>query len=514
MIREAAENDLVKFISLVAPHRVLGDIHKELIEWWMRSDAKDHQLALLPRDHQKSAMIAYRVAWHITRHPDTTVLYVSATSGLAIKQLKMIKDILTDKVYRKYWPEMVNERIGQREKWTETEISVDHPKRKEEGVRDSTVMAVGLTTSITGFHFKVAVLDDVVVIENAYTTEGREKVKTLYSLLSSIETTDTTEEARQEEWVVGTRYEPRDLYNDLIGMTSEVYSKEGELIDEKLVFDVFEQKVEDRGDGTGEFLWPRQKRYDGAYFGFNTAILMKKKAKYLDQRQYRAQYYNDPNDPDNQRIDRSKFQYYDKKFVKRDNGYWYFKDERLNVYAAIDFAFTTKASSDFTAIVVVGISGNGDIYVLDIDRFKTDRVPVYFERIRDMFNKWNFRKLRAETTSGQSVIVKELKNTYFKPYGLEVKVDEFSPSRREGTKEERLATILEPRYENNAVWHYRGGYCSLLEEELIYANPSHDDIKDALAGAIDIAVPPMRNKSRSSGQPRLVYNSRFGGVAH
>ena len=63
-IRQAAENDLEFFIQLVAPQQVLGDCHKEVIEWWTREDARNYQLLLFPRDHGKSRLIAYRVAWN------------------------------------------------------------------------------------------------------------------------------------------------------------------------------------------------------------------------------------------------------------------------------------------------------------------------------------------------------------------------------------------------------------------------------------------------------------------
>src|SRR5690242_4283050 len=170
-IKEMAEADLEIFIRLVHPHRVLGAIHSELIQWWNRSDSKSHQLVLLPRDHGKSAMVAYRVAWEITRNPAIRVLYISSTANLAEKQLKFIKDILTSKIYRRYWPEMVNVDEGKREKWSSTEISVDHPKRKAETVRDPTIFTAGLTTVITGMHCDIAVMDDVVVRENALTSE-------------------------------------------------------------------------------------------------------------------------------------------------------------------------------------------------------------------------------------------------------------------------------------------------------------------------------------------------------
>ena len=84
-IRVAAENDLAFFIQLVAPQQVLGNCHKEVIEWWTREDAKRFQLLLFPRDHGKSRLVAYRVAWELTRDPTLRVLYISATANLAEK---------------------------------------------------------------------------------------------------------------------------------------------------------------------------------------------------------------------------------------------------------------------------------------------------------------------------------------------------------------------------------------------------------------------------------------------
>ena len=52
LVKQAAEEDLLTFIRLVAPHRVLGAVHEELCAWWQRQDAKDNQLVLLPRAFQ------------------------------------------------------------------------------------------------------------------------------------------------------------------------------------------------------------------------------------------------------------------------------------------------------------------------------------------------------------------------------------------------------------------------------------------------------------------------------
>ncbi len=200
--RLLAESNLEEFIKLVHPKRLLGNIHREIIKWWTSSKASNHTLLLLPRDHMKSALVAYRVAWELTRDPTLRVLYISSTSNLATKQLKFIKDIFTRDVYTLYWPTMVNAEEAKREKWTEREISLDHPKRKEDSIRDPSIFTAGLTSNIVGMHCDIAVLDDVVVHSNAYTEEGRNKVRDQYSYLSSILGTEG------REWAVGTRYHP------------------------------------------------------------------------------------------------------------------------------------------------------------------------------------------------------------------------------------------------------------------------------------------------------------------
>jgi len=427
LVKQAAEADLLTFIKLVAPHRVLGAVHEELCAWWQRDDAKDNQLVLLPRDHQKSAMIAYRVAWWITKHPEATVLYVSATANLAEKQLKAVKDILLSDIYRFYWPEMVNELEGKRERWAVDEISVDHPKRKAEGIRDATIKAAGITANVTGLHCSVAVLDDVVVPDNAYTQLGREQVRAFYSQLSSIESTGA------KEWAVGTRYHPGDLYRDMMEMTETYYDEETDTEVELEVYEVFERTVETNG----EFLWPKQRRTDGKTFGFDAKELARKKAKYLD------------------------------------SGAWYFGDKLLHVYAAMDFAYTVNHNSDYTVIAVVGVDEDNNYYILDIDRFKTNKISVMYDRAESVFRKWRFKKMRCEVVAAQRLIVTQFKD-YMRSQNIVFTVEEYNPPRNM-SKTERIAAILEPRYNNNQIWHYKGGNCQILEEELIMNNPEHDN---------------------------------------
>jgi hypothetical protein len=508
MHKELAESSLIEFIKLVHPKRWLGNIHREIINtFWCREKAQSHQLLLLPRDHMKSALVAYRVAWKLTQNPALRVLYISSTSNLATKQLKFIKDIFTSDNYRAFWPDMVEKEETKREKWTEREISLDHPKRKEEFIRDPSIFTAGLTSNIVGMHCDIAVLDDIVVQSNAYLEEGRGKVKDQYGLLSSVETIDA------EEWVVGTRYHPNDLYADLAGMEIESYDELGNVTKAEPLFEVFERQVESIGDGSGEFIWPREKQPDGKWFGFDTETLAKKKAQYLNKIHFRAQYYNDPHDVESSPIKRDLFQYYDQNFLSHRDGRWYFKGNNLNVFASVDFAYSLGKRSDHTAIVVIGVDGSQNYYLLEIDRFKTDKPSVYFDHILKLFQKWGFRKIRAEVSVAQKVIVNDLKDNYIRPYGLSLSVDEYRPTRWVGSKEERILAVLEPRYANHQIWHYMGGNCQVLEEELIFTNPAHDDCKDALASCIDFAVAPVNTyKIKKDLNNGFQFHGKFGGV--
>jgi len=117
-------------------------------------------------------------------------------------------------------------------------------------------------------------------------------------------------------------------------------------------------------------------------------------------------------------------------------------------------------------------------------------------------------------TAAQKAIVKELKEGYFKPHGLYLSVEELAPTRASGSKQERMSAVLEPRYDNLSIWHYRGGNCQTLEDELTVAHPSHDDCMDSLSCAISISVPPVGITGRDGGRHlKLVPNSRFGGIS-
>lgn len=508
-IRDLAENNLYFFARLVNPGYMYGSIHRDIFNWLQEYTLYGHgavssnKLIMLPRAHLKSHMVATWAAWMVVRHPEITILYVSATSELAMTQLFAIKNIMDNDMFKKYWPEFLHPDTGKRTQWAAKSIIIDHPKRKKEGIRDATIKIAGLDTNTTGWHADVICADDLVVPENAYTEEGRNSVSKKASQFTSIRN------AGGFTLACGTRYHPNDIYSVWKEQVTELYDDEGQQTGTEMVWDIREHAVET----DGIFLWPRAIRNDNKAFGFDLTTLARVKAEYIDRTQFYAQYYNDPNDPSSERINREVFQYYNPLYLKKNGSRWEYNGKKLNVYAAVDFAYSLEKRADYTAIVVIGIDSDKNIYVLDIDRFKTFKTIEYFQHILALHSKWSFKKLQAEVTAAQKTIVEDIKE-HVRKFGLTLSVLEFRPSRYDGSKDERIAAVLEHRYENMEMWHNEGGWTPVLEDELVQSRPPHDDIKDALASAVSIAIAPMRStRDKIAGFLDRGPRSRFGGYA-
>lgn len=509
-MRERLLSDFWFFIRAVNPHYVYGDVHERMCKFFQRykvfgranSDEVNKFLALIPRAHLKSHIIANFCAWAILRDPELIVTYVSASSRLSKLQLTAIKNSLTSPTVMALFPEYIHSDEGKRTVWNQNEIRIDHWKAAGD-VRDPTVTAVGVDSIATGTHCDILIFDDLVVPENN-TEVGREKVKETYSFYNSILNPGGFCAA------VGTRYHGGDIYNTMKEESYELYGDDGiEIIGVQPAWDILEEQVET----DGVFIWPATRDKDAdKVFGFNNQILARIRASYTSQAAFKSQYYNNPNSGDEDRIDRSKFQYWNQRLLEQKNGYWYYNDRRLNLFTAIDFAYSNNKRSDNSAIVVIGMDYAKNIYVLDMVQFKTTNMGRYIDEIKLLHSKWEFRRMRAETSAAQQVIVGTVKEA-FRDAGLPISIEEFKPTRHDGAKEARMAAVLEPVYEEGRVLHPKHGLVNILEDQLVQERPSRDDLKDALANAIATAFPPKQLKEQDASRNKLQRRAgRFGGV--
>lgn len=361
--------------------------------------------------------------------------------------------------------------------------------------------ARSIGSNTTGLHGDVIIFDDIVVPDNAYTEIGRKSVAASYSQFSSVANPDAITK------IVGTRYHGKDIYSDLIDMKAEIYNDEGEIVGEQLVFEVMSREVE----SDGVFLWPREMHpKTKRWYGFDNRELAKIRAKYFsmgERAQYYAQYYNNPNSPDEDRLDAENFQYYERQHLKQEGGTWYIHGKPLAIACAGDLAYTTGTKSDYTAYAVVGRASDGYVYILDLVQFKTDKYDVYYKQLFALWRKWEFRKARIESNAGANVIVEAIRSE-IRREGIPLVVE---GKNSRGEKIERAAAVLEPLYSNNSVYHFKGGYMSEYEEQLILVRPAHDDLKDAVSAALEICKQPATRNNTSSRGAEIITHARFGG---
>lgn len=517
-LKQLCESSLKDYAQWVLPDRYFGDLHMDMFDF-IQYEECDSKALLVPRDHQKSICIAIAASWLITIDPTITINYISYNADLVEKQLAFIKSILRSERHRLLWPHHLNwvkDRGEIKHKptsyWQNVKFKIDHPDAKNSA--DPTVRAGTVRGTNTGMHCKVNIFDDLVTDENWKSDSDKAEVLACYENFSKILSPGG------KSYAVGTRYSPDDLYSHLKEEAAEWIDPETGLEQKEQLWKVFEATVEDSHlrDGTGNYCWPRMKMPCGSSYGFDARELAIKKAKLSKNglTNFFAQYYNDPNDESTNVIKSDCFHYLDPRKLRQEGSSWFYNDNQLRIYAAADLAFSDGQAKnakrrDFTAIAVVGVDCEGFIYVLELDRFQTDKPDVYYNRIIELHEYWDFKELYVETNSAGKFIKQYLSDEVRRNGGT-LKVEGGAHVSHQGRKEERIAQVLHDRYHNGTIFHNKGGYSRLLEEELKLARPPHDDLKDAVAMAVSRCVKPLQSRARSRSSGNVIKaSSRFGG---
>ncbi len=519
--RTLLENDLWMYAQFVLPHYSFGDIHKDvfqLIGASNRHEVNPNILALIPRDHLKSVMVAVYSSWRVARNPAYTILYISANEDLGRLQMSFIQNIFQGKEFRALWPDHFIPEVGRRDKWTSLSVNTDHPIRIARNIRDETIAVKTVKADKTGRHPDEIIYDDLVVPNNAYTELGRGEVRKGASEAVSLAKSNALMTA------VGTVYHPKDQYAIWKDSSYQEYTDDGEYIGEKNLWHVIEHQVEDQGDGTGNYLWPRV--WNPAlkeWFGWGIQSISKKKAEYIsngESTQFYAQYYMEANDPSSHRLRYDSFNYFNPKHLlfKREEGHWEYSGKKLTIGCYMDAATTDAGSrnakkADYTALAVVGIDTEGFYYVLQLEQFQTDKRTVYYDWVIQLWKKWGFKRLDIELESAGKIIAEGMKEQLRKDgYSLIV---EGRPAPRGISKAERHASITIPRYEQQVVLHNKGGWTTELEEQLVKERPAHDDLLDVVTMGIEQLKQPYKAHWSFSGEEDggsvIAAHNRFGG---
>jgi len=515
-IKEECENSLWAYAQWMCPDRYWGDVHEDFFNYFQYGDSLC-KLALIPRDHQKSFAIAVAATWLVAKMPWVRINYVSYSSDLVEAQMNTIQDLFYSEQFRELWPDHLNFEKDKRKdtyvhkktgKWNTGVYEIDHPDRKKRMVRDPTIRATTVKSGNTGMHCDYTIFDDVVTDENYNSPAGKKECIACYKSFAKIMS------AGGEWWAVGTKYADDDLYAHMAEI--QFQNNDGELVDR---WTEFRRSVEDsyKMTGDGNFLWPRMVMPNGAVYGFDKQELSIKKNDAQmgdgDLGLFGGQYYNDPSAMSEDVIAQGNFKYLDPRLLEQQGKDWYYNDKKLKLSCGADLAWTDSSSlnakrRDYTALALVGIDEDGFIYVLALERFQTDKPEIYYKKIQELHEYWGFNKITIETNSAGK-FVKSAVESLIRVAGGRLEVEGKTHTSHDGKKEERIAQVLHSRYRNGTIYHTKSGYTKILEQEIKQANPATDDLKDAVAIAVSLAVAPFKRRAQKKKKGNVLQMSRF-----
>lgn len=453
--------------DILAPGSGLYEpLHRRVCDFVINNVDKKKLLILLPRSSFKSSLVTVGYSlFRTVQNPNDRILIANATYPMATQFLGQIKNHLQRNEDLK---SMFGDYSLNADQWREDKIFIGGDKAYV--AKEPTVWAQGVTANVTGSHFNIAILDDLVNDTNIGTKEQIEKVKQYYRQV--LDLVDPDENGHRRVIIIGTTWHWDDLYA-WIQETPEIAQD----------FAILKLPAYTGEWGEGELLFPtrlnwatleQNKRQQGAYH-------------------FSAQYMLDPVPTENQ-VFKPPFKTYEETDIR---------GLELKKFVTVDPAISEEKTADYSAMVCVGVDKNNDWYILDIWR---DRVQP--KALIDQIFYWNEKhrpiSVGIETVAFQKALqyflYDEMKRRNRTIPLVELKNNDIS-------KDQRIRG-LQPRYEMGSIFHPQKTYVpnvEYLEDELRrFPKNAHDDMIDALASHLELAFPP-RGREEKHYVKRSIY---------
>ncbi len=403
----------------------------------------------MPPRHSKSTYATVEFpAYYMLKDPTRFAMTCSYNATLAKGFGREVMSILNDPLTKQVFPDFQLDRVARAsEDW-----------RSTEGGR---YYSIGQDGTTSGRPATLLNIDDPLKSRHeAESATMRNRVWDIYTSALSARLEPDQKGIQPAQIVCITRWHP----DDIIGKIQQLDEyKNGDWLQIN-----FPAEVE-RKDGMGrpvydkqgnqllEPLWP-------ARFGWE--FLQKKRA--LNPRDYEALYMQNP-------------------YIKGGNiiksTWWRFYDRRpediIAVVIAADTAFKKTETSDFSVLIVGGLSAHGDIYILDLIRGRWD-FPELKQRTIALNQYWRGKGLRGlyieDKASGQSLIQEMRRQS-----GVSV-----IPHPAANDKVVRINAVT-PLIEGGRVFLPQSAEWldEFYEECLAFPSSSHDDQIDALSICLD-----------------------------
>jgi phage terminase large subunit-like protein len=337
------------FIYLLG-YRDLGKFHDEQIEKLAQfrfiEDKPVRRLWLWSRGFFKTSLITEaHTLWLIVNNPNIRVLIVSFSLEVAKKPFGVLRNhLIGNEDFRFFFREFcpIPNKDGKIEFGTTEQFTI--PNRTK-SLKEPTVMCAGVGTNITGLHFDVQKIDDLVNKDSVTNETQVQTSKDYFSLLGPIFDNPTC--PRQD--VIGTIYHFFDLHSVI------------------LKNDKFERSIVPVKDNKGVFAFPERISQEA----FEKEILGDPNNNPYD---IQSQYMLNPINPADAKFKEEWWREYEK------------LPEGLSEYVLCDPASTQKKKSDYTVIERWGVDSEFNFYLIDgvRDRLRAnERVTAYVKVAKD-----------------------------------------------------------------------------------------------------------------------------------
>jgi predicted phage terminase large subunit-like protein len=471
-LRAACEMDLYFLLRYICKR-------EDLAHQWILDRCDEVQsspngfLDLWARDHYKSSIITFgKTLQDILSDPEITIGIFSHTRPAAKAFLRQIKrEVESNQLLKDLFPDILwRDPSKDSPGWSEDNGLVF--KRKG-NPKEATLEAWGLVDGQpTGRHFKLRVYDDVVSQEAASSEEMRRQTLSSWELSLNLGTRDGAER------YIGTRYHFADVYATMI----------------------------DR-QAAKERRWPAIDP-EGKPYLLTSAQLADKRNK-MGSITFSAQMLLDPLAASTVYFRREDLRFY--KDVRAQEG---------NTYLIVDPANQKKKKSDYTAIFVVTLSPDKNIYVRDVVR---DRINLA-ERCRvvmGLHRFWRPRKVLYEEYGMMSDVQSLKMEQDREGYRFEVQTVGGMMG-----KPERIAKLV-PLFEQHRIYlpdrlerhsDELGRPVDMVkafvdEEFATYPFSAHDDMLDCLARVEDPKAGLVWPKESQAGYLESLFGARGPKVA-
>lgn len=492
----------------------------------------NRRVVLMPRGHLKSTVCSVLyVLWRIYRNPNIRILVGCNKLELSQAFIRELRQYLEDpELQLRVWnarphiqgklvPEMDAAGRKRRAKKSEDDDTEAEDKKviwtlaaiqvlRDEKLREPTVLATSVGTRVTGQHYDLLILDDVVDFDNVSTPQKVSKTfewcQDMESVLDppreiaygKVGNTVLKEKIGDEVVVLGTRYDIEDYYASLIANLKEWEYK------------LFTKNIYRNGvDSRAGYIWPEK---------FNDEYVRKLRAR-TTARRWASQYLNTIISDEESILKLDKVRYYASRNVEKKGHLVEIRlaEEKttrvIRPFLVVDPAVSQKDTADNTVLTVGGMDENGDLFVLQtmIGKFTPAQTV---ENIFTLCKTWGLNSVSVETNGVGAHLPYSIREQ-FKNY-FPIVIREIRHGRESGAKKERLESQLQPLFENQKLFlpDFLANH-EVVNNEIMFfpRETAKDDFLDTLFMLCEVCIKTPRNFKGTNTKPKRAYNSKYGG---